>query len=241
MTPEKYKEGFNDINNGEWIWGHAQTQEMSDASHAFHYLDVSSSGSYYYSFMADPYFQKLFDANDIRSQLFSWDGLPAREGLLRYVKFKFKSTLIADIVYMRAAEMYLIEAESEARNGNPAQAVAVLNQLRAARNANAYTGSLAQNDVVKEVLIERRKELFGEGFSLSDIIRAQGTVERKPFVDAEGKPIKVQITTPNGTVKTVDGKGHSVFDLPNKTPFVPNSPYYLFSIPLKEIENNPNL
>ncbi|MGE8555277.1 MAG: RagB/SusD family nutrient uptake outer membrane protein [Chryseobacterium jejuense] len=100
---------------------------------------------------------------------------------------------------------------------------------------------MAQNDVVKEILIERRKELFGEGFSLSDIIRTQGTVERKPFVDADGKPIKVQITTPNGTVKTVDGKGYSVFDLPNKTPFVPNSPYYLLSIPLKEIENNPNL
>ncbi len=191
--------------------------------------------------MADPYFKKLFDSNDIRSQLFSWDGLPGREGLLRYAKFKFKSTLIADIVYMRAAEMYLIEAESEARNGNVTQAVTVLNQLKAARNADAYTGSLAQNDVVKEILIERRKELFGEGFSLSDIIRTQGTVERKPFTDAEGKPIKVQVTTPNGAVKTVDGKGHTVFDLPNKTPFVPNSPYYLFSIPLKEIENNPNL
>ncbi|MEJ5103045.1 RagB/SusD family nutrient uptake outer membrane protein [Chryseobacterium sp. MYb328] len=241
MAPEKYKDGFNDINNEEWIWGSRQTQEQSDGSYAFHYLDVSSSGSYYYSFMADPYFQKLFDTNDIRAQLFSWDNLPSREGLLRYAKFKFKSTLIADIVYMRAAEMHLIEAEAEARIGNTAQAVTALNQLRAARKANAYTGSLAQNDVVNEILIERRKELFGEGFSLSDIIRTQGTVVRRPFVDTEGKPVKVQITMPNGTVKTVDGKGHTVFDFPNKTPFVPNSNYYLFSIPLKEIENNPNL
>ncbi|WP_238555141.1 RagB/SusD family nutrient uptake outer membrane protein [Chryseobacterium sp. P1-3] len=46
MAPEKYKEGFNDINNAEWIWGHGQTQEQSDASYAFHYLDVSSSGSF---------------------------------------------------------------------------------------------------------------------------------------------------------------------------------------------------
>ncbi|WP_253297038.1 RagB/SusD family nutrient uptake outer membrane protein [Chryseobacterium sp. PCH239] len=57
MAPEKYKDGFNDINNAEWIWGHGQTQEQSDASYAFHYLDVYSSGSYYYSFMADPYFK----------------------------------------------------------------------------------------------------------------------------------------------------------------------------------------
>jgi hypothetical protein len=117
---------------------------MSDASYAFHYLDVSSSGSYYYSFMADPYFKKLFDSNDIRSQLFSWDGLPGREGLLRYAKFKFKSTLIADIVYMRAAEMYLIEAEAEARNGNTSQAVTVLNQLKSCKESQClyrFTGT----------------------------------------------------------------------------------------------------
>lgn len=241
MTPEKYKEGFNDISNGEWIWGHGQTQEQSDAGYAFHYLDVSSSGSYYYSFMADPYFKNLFDANDIRSQLFSWDGLPGREGLLRYAKFKFKANLIADIVLMRAAEMYLIEAEGEARAGNITNAVAALNQLKSARHANPYSGSLDQNEVVKAILIERRKELFGEGFSLSDVIRTQGAVERKAFVDDEGKPIKVQVTTPDGTVKTVNGRGQSVLNFPDQSSFVPNSKYYLFSIPQKEIENNPNL
>lgn len=241
MTAEKYKEGFNDISNGEWIWGHGQTQEQSGASYAFHYLDVSSSGSYYYSFMADPFFKNLFDTNDIRSQLFQWDGLPGREGLLRYSKFKFKTGLIADIVLMRAAEMYLIEVEAEARNGNITNAVTVLNELKTARNANPYTGSLAQNEVVKEILIERRKELFGEGFSLSDIIRTQGTVVRKPFVDANGQPIKVQVTTPDGTIKTVNGRGHSVFNFPDQTAFAPNSKYYLFSIPQKEVENNPNL
>ncbi|MGH1518969.1 RagB/SusD family nutrient uptake outer membrane protein [Chryseobacterium sp. JK1] len=241
MAPEKYSEGFNDIDNIEWIWGHKQTQEQSDESYAFHFLDVSSSGSYYYSFMADPYFKDLFDTNDIRYQLFSWDGLKGREGLLRYAKFKFKSTLIADIVYMRSAEMYLIEAEAEARNGNVSQAVAVLNQLKSTRKANIYSGSLAQNDVIKAVLLERRKELFGEGFSLSDIIRTQGSVERKPFVDADGKPIKVQITTPEGVTKTVDGKGHSVFSFPDQSAFIPNSNYYLFSIPQRESENNPNL
>ncbi|KPH11442.1 RagB/SusD family nutrient uptake outer membrane protein [Chryseobacterium sp. ERMR1:04] len=241
MTSEKYKDGFNDISNGEWIWGHGQTQEQSSESYAFHFLDVSSSGSYYYSFMADPYFKNLFDTNDIRYSLFSWDGQPGREGLLRYAKFKFKANLIADIVYMRAAEMYLIEAEADARNGNITNAVTVLNQLKSARNANQYNGSLAQNDVIKEVLIERRKELFGEGFSLSDIIRTQGTVARKPYANADGSSIPVQITTPAGVVKTVNGRGHTIYAFPDQTSFAPNSKYYLFSIPQKEVENNPNL
>lgn len=240
MAAEKYKEGFNDIGNSEWIWGHGQTQEQSGESYSFHFLDVSSSGSYYYSFMADPYFKDLFDTNDIRYSLFSWDGNPGRQGLLRYAKFKFKPNLIADIVYMRAAEMYLIEAEAEARLGNTSQAVTVLNQLKSARKANTYQGSLVQNDVIKEVLIERRKELFGEGFSLSDIIRTQGTVERKAYVDKDGKPIQVQINI-NGETKTVDGRGHTIFAFPDQSSFSPNSKYYLFSIPQKEIENNPNL
>ena len=241
MAPEKYSDGFNDVGNVEWIWGHGQTQEQSGESYAFHFLDVSSPGSYYYSFMADPYFKELFDQNDIRYQLFEWDGQKSREGLLRYKKFKFKPGLIGDIVYMRSAEMYLIEAEGKARNGQLADAVTVLNQLKAARKANLYTAGLDRNVVINEILTERRKELFGEGFSLSDIIRTQGTVVRKPYVDASGKPIKVNVITPDGTVKSVNALGHSVFSFPDKTSFVPNSPYYLFSIPQKETESNPNL
>lgn len=56
MTTAAYQEGFNDLQNTEWIWGHLQTNEQSTASYTFHYLDVSSEGSYYYSFMADPFF-----------------------------------------------------------------------------------------------------------------------------------------------------------------------------------------
>ncbi len=86
--------------------------------------------------------------------------------------------------------MYLIAAEGYARSGNVSEAVANLNLLKAARKANLYNGSLNAEAVLKEVLIERRKELFGEGFSLSDIIRTQGKVVRNPYTTADGKPIK---------------------------------------------------
>lgn len=142
---------------------------------------------------------------------------------------------------MRSAEMYLIAAEGYARSGNVSEAVANLNLLKAARKANLYNGSLNAEAVLKEVLIERRKELFGEGFSLSDIIRTQGRVVRNPYTTADGKPIKVKVTTPDGTVKEVDARGHSVFTFPDKSEFVPNSRYYIFPIPQKETESNPNL
>ena len=239
MAAGDYEQGFNDVGNVEWIWGHVQTSEQNTASYTFHYLDVSSSGSYYFSFMADPYFKDLFDQRDIRYQLFEWDGEPGREGFLRYKKFKFKSNLIGDIVYMRSAEMWLIAAEGYARAGQTAKATEALNTLRTARNAPLY--SAASGELLEEILIERRKELWGEGFALSDIIRTQASVVRKAFLNSDGTPIQVEITTPDGEVKKVNGQGHRVVNFPDGKPFTANSRYYIFAIPNEEIRRNPNL
>lgn len=239
MTADAYQQGFNDVANDEWIWGHIQTSEQNTASYTFHYLDVSSSGSYYFSFMADPYFKDLFDSEDIRYRLFEWDGEPGREGFLRYKKFKFKSNLIGDIVYMRSSEMWLIEAEGYARAGQTEKAIEALNTLRAARLAVPY--SVASGELVDEILLERRKELWGEGFSLSDIIRTEGRVFRKSFLNSDGTPIQVEVTTPDGEVKMVNGQGHRVINFPDGKEFTPNSRYYLFAIPDEEVRRNPNL
>lgn len=239
MNADAYQDGFNDVGNEEWIWGHIQTSEQNTASYTFHYLDVSSAGSYYFSFMADPYFKDLFDPGDIRYRLFEWDGEPGREGFLRYKKFKFKSNLIGDIVYMRSAEMWLIEAEGYARAGQTEQAIEALNTLRAARAAAPYTA--ASGNLIDEILIERRKELWGEGFSLSDIIRTEGTVARKAFLNDDGTPIQVEVTTPDGEVKQVNGQGHRVVNFPDGEEFTANSHYYIFVIPDEEIRRNPNL
>src|SRR5690606_10192734 len=180
MTADAYEQGFNDVGNVEWIWGHIQTSEQNTASYTFHYLDVSSAGSYYYSFMADPYFKDLFDTQDIRSTLFEWDAEEGREGFLRYKKFKFKSNLTGDIVYMRASEMKLIEAEGDARANKSEAAIAALSQIRSARIAKHFQDSAGQN-LIEEILTERRKELWGEGFALSDIIRTQSSLVRKEY------------------------------------------------------------
>lgn len=240
MSESDYKGGFNDLQNPEWIWGHLQTNDQSTASYTFHYMDLSSPGSYYYSFMADPYFLELFDEQDIRYQLFEWEGQTGREGFLKYDKFRFKQSLIGDIVYMRASEMFLIEAEGYARAQQYDKAIAALNTLRRARRASLYSEG-AGTDLVDEILVERRKELWGEGFALSDIIRTQGKVSRREFIDDSGKPIQVEIVTPEGERKLVSGQGHRVVKFPDGTDFVPDSPYYLFAIPHDEVTQNPNL
>jgi len=83
---------------------------------------------------------------------------------------------------MRASEMVLIAAEGYARAGENDKAVAALNKLRTARNAKLFSGN-DTDQLIAAILIERRKELWGEGFALSDILRTQGKVVRKSYVD----------------------------------------------------------
>jgi hypothetical protein len=242
MSETDYSNGFNDLKNSEWIWGHGQQPDQSTASYSFHFLDTSSPSSYYYSFMADPNFLKLFDNNDIRTKLFLWDGLPSREGYLRYQKFKFRPDQTADIVFMRASEMTLIAAESYARNSELIKAVEQLNAVRIARKADPFVlGLHTEDEVIDEILIERRKELWGEGFALSDILRTQKAVVRNPALGTDDKPLQVTVITPDGSSKVVVAKQHTTLRFSDGTAFIPNSKYYLFSVPQTELNNNPNI
>ena len=49
-----------------------------------------------------------------------------------------------------------------------------LNTLRNARGVGDYevTGK-SQEDVINEILMERRRELWGEGFGITDVLRTQ--------------------------------------------------------------------
>jgi len=229
MSETEYKSGFNDVNNKEWIWGHPQTNDQSNPSYNFHFLDVSSSTSYYKSFNADPYFYALFDDSDYRKSMFM-----INEPYLGYSKFKFRSAGVADLVLMRTSEMYLIEAEAKAhQTGKVEDAITVLNKLKSARNAKLEPSGTSQEQVIADILIERRKELFGEGFSLSDIIRTQGKVERKAYTGGmkllDGTPIPENATHWNLGIG------------PDGNPLGKNSKYYIFSYPSSEVTNNPHL
>lgn len=237
MAAAEYSKGFNDVNNSEWIWGHPQTPNQNTASYSFNYLDVSTPISQYYSFMSDPHFRELFtDENDVRTGLFEW----IRDGYLGYKKFLFRSDNTGDIVLMRSAEMLLIEAEAKARQESVALSVAVapLNELRTARGATAYNvAGKNRDEVIAEILDERRRELWGEGFSLTDILRLQKPVERRAYA---GDPVLCR-QIPGNTLKEYTPQGHYITQFSDKTPFIPNSRFYLYAIPETEENANPNL
>ena len=143
---------------------------------------------------------------------------------------------------MRAAEMYLIEPEAKVRDGVAlAQAVAPLNTLRNARGVGDYevTGK-SQEDVINEILMERRRELWGEGFGITDILRTQKAVERAALSD-EMQKTEVDCWQEGGSFEKRNPLGHWFLNFPNGKPFTVNSTYYLYAIPQKEINANPNI
>jgi hypothetical protein len=233
MEASLYTQGFNDVSNPEWIWGHPQQadQNLGGASY-FAYIDVTPTTGYR-SIMPDPYFKALFADGDVRKTLFETVTNPTdpRYRWILYKKFRNKADLAGHIVLMRSSEMALIEAESKARLNDLPGAVTVLNELRIKRNLQPLTAAaISQSQLVEEILTERRRELWGEGFRLLDILRLQQAPLRRTATE----------TFQAGT--TVVGiKGHYVLKFPNGGDLVPNSPYYLFSIPVNEINTNPNL
>ena len=79
-----------------------------------------------------------------------------------------------DYVYMRAAEMYLIEAEALAHQGNGTAAAAALSKLMVNRDPSWSASSVTVEDVYQQ----RRIELWGEGFNGYDLKRLNKGIDR---------------------------------------------------------------
>lgn len=240
MSETEFKEGFNNAENNEWIWGHPQTNDQSNPSYQFYYLDTTTPGSYYYSFNVDPYFRDKYNDGDYRKTLIYWAVDPSADpesaGLvwMRNAKFKFRDieNMVADIVLMRVAEIYLINAEANAHlSGKSSEAVNRLNQLRAARGANLAEAGVSGQALLDEIWLERRRELWGEGFSLVDLIRNQQSVERKEWPSDEANYVEITYEK-NGETKTrkIQPQGHRIVKFPDGSAFCANSKYYLFRI-----------
>jgi len=76
-----------------------------------------------------------------------------------------------DVIHMRAAEMYLIEAEALARQGQDGPAANVLFELVSERDEGYVLSTNTGQALIDEILLQRRIELFFEGFRWFDMLR----------------------------------------------------------------------
>jgi hypothetical protein len=74
---------------------------------------------------------------------------------------------------MRASEMYLIEAEAQARQGGAKEVTArnTLFALVSTRNPSYVLSANSGTALIDEIVLQRRIELWGEGFRFFDLKR----------------------------------------------------------------------
>ena len=192
-TPEELKDGFMDVTASDVMWGfnhttETQTTYASFFSHMSNYAP-GYSGLDYAAKLIDARLYAQIDASDLRRDLFNgpkgWSGGPQAGAKLPYANLKFgdDGNWTMDYIYMRSPEMVLIEAEAEARQGNIAAAGAVLKELLDVRTKGGTWDSsafvaLTQQQAINYILLQRRIELWGEGFAYFDLKRNNKGMDR---------------------------------------------------------------
>lgn len=190
MNQEQYASGFSDVNLPEWMWGIEHRADQTTYFYGFFaYIGNFSStntrgnpkaiNSLLYNHLSD---------TDIRATL--WDPTGEDPNFViadggaryRYMTQKFvltdPSNSAGDLAFMRSAEMYLIEAEAKARLGRHAEAAEVLNTLIKTRDPQ-YATTLTGDALIEEILLQRRLELWGEGFRFYDLKRLNQPLNRR--------------------------------------------------------------
>lgn len=210
-------DGFNDMSSTEWIWGLPQSPDQT-----IYYGNIASHYDHfvlgYNSMFLNSELVESFSATDVRADEMYYNAygdaaeLPYKSYITR--KFVQKEDFAEDIVMMRVAEMYLIEAEANAELGKTAQAQEMLFAVQSNRDPSAVASGNTGAALIDEILLERRKELFGEiGVS---------------FLDAKRRRTALVRTGGNHTPAYN-------FDLPA------DDPRFILKIPQKEIDANPNI
>lgn len=192
MSNTQYKNGFSASGNGEWMWGvQILLTDQSDVfgdfggymsrnfnSSTIRLAPKAINSTLYNSFAATDVRRQVFDPTGNHTTL----GLPSNFVKKPYTSQKFlavsASDARSDVPLMRSGEMYLIEAEALARNGQETASKTVFNAFETNRNPS-YTGAVTTGQAyIDEILKSRRFELWGEGFRFYDLKRLNLPLDR---------------------------------------------------------------
>ncbi|MEN2281026.1 RagB/SusD family nutrient uptake outer membrane protein [Algoriphagus sp. SE2] len=218
MSTDQLYEGFNNVDNPEWIWGSRQVDDQQTffaSFFAYMSLNFSSTNirnnpkainSMLYDMIPDTDARKgLWDPNASDPELrdpFIDELTLSSFAKIDYMNRKFlaqgNASSVGDVPYMRAAEMYLLEAEALARSGNDAQAAEVLFELVSTRDSAYTLSSNTGTELIDEIMIQRRIELWGEGFRWYDLKRLNLPLDRTGANHVESV-INSKFTEPAGT------------------------------------------
>ncbi|CAM3984314.1 RagB/SusD family nutrient uptake outer membrane protein [Flavobacterium weaverense] len=190
MTTTEYTSGFNNYANQEWMWGsHIVELQTAYFANFGGYMSRNFSSTVIRACpkAINSKLYNLIPVTDVRAAIFSKTGqhpnivLVSNAQKFPYTSQKFLSVSTGDsrcdVPYMRAAEMYLIEAEAKARLG-AADAAQVLFDLVKKRDPFYVLSTKTGQALADEVMFQRRIELWGEGFRFMDLKRTNSALDR---------------------------------------------------------------
>lgn len=219
MSSADLFDGFNKISNPEWMWGaDINTNTSTVYASFFSHMGNLNPG---YAGLLQVYKsvdRRIFDnisATDARKGWFADTGNGF--GLPKYANVKFvdDTEFEGDYVFMRAAEMYLIEAEAKALGGDEIGARQALYDLVSTRDAGYVLSTNTGAALLNEIRFHRKLELWGEGFAFFDMKRWNTALDR-----------------------TYAGSNHTSFGFFSHPA---GSTKFTFQIPLSEINANPEI
>jgi hypothetical protein len=182
MSNADYQTGFNNVSNQEWIWGSRQIDDHNTFFYSyFAYISANFNSTVIRTqprAINGPLWEQI-PATDVRKLMWDKTGasvpVPPGGAKVAYQNKKFlsesSSISVGDVPYMRSAEMYLIEAEARARQGQTALAQAALFTLVKNRNPSYVLSTNTGQALLDEISFNRRIELWGEGFRFTDLKR----------------------------------------------------------------------
>jgi hypothetical protein len=189
MTNAEYLSGFNNTANQEWMWGSKQIADHNTFFWSFFAsmgCNFNGSNTRTQPKAINSALWNAIPATDVRKKCWDLTGanvpIPPGGARIPYQSMKFLAASndlsIGDVPYMRAAEMYLIEAEARARQGQDAAAQDALFTLVKNRDASYVKSTNTGQALIDEIMFHRRVELWGEGFRWFDLKRINGGLDR---------------------------------------------------------------
>lgn len=186
MSIAQYQDGFADVTNPEWMWGFDHLEDQSEFFGGYHsYISCNFNST---NIRATPKTinKLLYDqipATDVRSKM--WVKAPTATNSIvppggvraPYMTQKFRlpgtpsTSTMGDVPFMRAGEMFLIEAEAKARGGDNAGAAKALFDMVSKRDPSYVLSTKTGDALIEEIMFHRRIELWGEGHRWLDLKR----------------------------------------------------------------------
>lgn len=195
MTEAELLSGFNTVDLSEVLWGalidgESNTFYASFMSHMDPYSPGYGGDLGNYKMIASDLYDKIPET-DIRKK---WFGIKIESEdnphyhVQQYIQKKFVDvgslgkggTFTSDYIYLRTAEMYFVAAEAFANLGKNAEAQKLLEEVVKSRNPD-YSAS--GKDLLEEIRIQKRIEMWGEGVRLFDMKRRGEPLNRKGSVN----------------------------------------------------------